>query len=144
MVTHRAITVSALLGSQDAGRVGDRATYEPGLFASVDPFNFEVTQDEVDADPDENLTEMECRISGQAGPGTCVPVGPTNNALPVGSNGFPGYSPDFTSAFDRGSKAVYLDLEADVSDRLLVGAAGRLEDFPGFGKLRRSGKNSEA
>ena len=131
MVTHRAITVSALLGSRDAGRVGDRASYEPGLFASVDPLNIDVTQDEVDSDPDENLTEVECRIPGQAGPGPCVPGDPINNVLPVGSNGFPGYSSDFTAAFDRGSKAGYLDLEADVSGRLLVGAAGRLEDSPG-------------
>ena len=115
-------------------REGDPASYEPGPFASVDPFNFEVTQAEVDADPDDDLAVVECRIPGQERPGPCVPGDPINNALPVGSNGFPGYSPDFTSAFDRGSKAVYLDLEADISDRLLVGVAGRLEDFPGFGR----------
>ena len=110
------------------------ASYEPGPFASVDPFNFEVTQTEVDADSDDELTAVKCRIPGQERLGPCVPGDPINNALPVGSNGFPGYSPEFTSTFDRGSKAVYLDLEADVTDRLLLAAAGRLEDFPEFGR----------
>ena len=31
-------------------REGDPASYEPGPFASVDPFNFEVTQAEVDTE----------------------------------------------------------------------------------------------
>ncbi len=115
-------------------RAGDPASYEPGPFASVDPFNFEVTQAEVDADPDDELTAVECRIPGQERTGPCVPGDPIDNALPVGSNGFPGYAPEFISAFDRGSKAVYLDLEADVTDRLLVGVAGRLEDYPVFGR----------
>ena len=113
---------------------GDPASYESGPFASVDPFGFEVTRAEVDADPNDDLTAVECRIPGQERPGPCLSGDPINNALPVGSNGFPGYAPDFTSTFDRGSKAVYLDLEADVTERLLLNAAGRLEDFPGFGR----------
>lgn len=115
-------------------REGDPASYEPGPFASVDPFNFEVTRAEVDADPDDALTAVECRIPGQERPGPCIPGDPINNALAVGSNGFPGYSPEFTTAFDRDSRAVYVDLEADVSDRLLVGVAGRLEHYHGFGR----------
>ena len=114
-------------------REGDRASYEPGPFASVDPFNFEVTRAEVDADPDDALTAVECRIPGQERPGPCVPGDPIHNALPVGSNGFPGYAPEFATAFDRDSRAVYVDIEADISDRLLVGLAGRLEHFHGFG-----------
>ena len=115
-------------------REGDRASYVAGPFASVDPFNFEVTRAEVDADPNDALTAVECRIPGQERPGPCVPGDPINNALPVGSNGFPGYSPEFTSVFDRDSRAVYVDIEADVSDRLLVGVAGRSEHFHGFGR----------
>ena len=115
-------------------REGDPASYEAGPFASVDPFNFEVTQAEAIADPDDELTAVQCRIPGQERPGPCIPGDPINHALPVGSNGFPGYAPEFTSAFERGSKAVYLDLEADVTDRLLLNAAGRLEDFPEFGR----------
>ena len=115
-------------------REGDPASHQAGPFATVDPFNFEVTQAEVDADPSDAFTRVECRIPGQERPGLCVPGDPLNHVLPVGSNGFPGYAPEFTGAFDRESKAVYLDLEADISDRLLVGAAGRLEDFAGFGR----------
>ena len=115
-------------------REGDRDSYTPGPFASADPFNFEITRAEVDADPDDDLTAVACRIPGQERPGPCVAGDPINNAMPVGSNGFPGYAPAFTSAFDRGSGAVYVDLEADVSERLLVGVAGRLEDYPEFGR----------
>ena len=49
------------------------------------------------------------------------------------SNGFPGFSPEISGDWDRQNTAVYLDLEADVTDRWLVGAAVRYEDFDDFG-----------
>ncbi len=58
-------------------------------------------------------------------------VGPFQ--APVGSNGFPGYSPDQAVTTSRSSYAVYLDLEADVTDRLLLNGAIRFEDFDDFG-----------
>ena len=51
----------------------------------------------------------------------------------VGSNGFPGFSADIAGDWDRENRAAYLDLEADVTDRWLVGAAVRFEDFDDFG-----------
>ncbi|MEO1203350.1 MAG: TonB-dependent receptor, partial [Pseudomonadota bacterium] len=51
----------------------------------------------------------------------------------IGSNGFPGFKPEDAGIFDRGSFAAYVDLEADVTDRLLLGAAVRFEDFDTFG-----------
>lgn len=50
-----------------------------------------------------------------------------------GSNGFPGFSPDIAGDWERENYAAYLDLEADVTDNWLVGAAMRFEDFEDFG-----------
>lgn len=58
-------------------------------------------------------------------------VGPFSG--PVGSNGFPGFSPDQANAYSRNSTGFYLDLEADVTDALLLNAAFRYEDFSDFG-----------
>ena len=51
----------------------------------------------------------------------------------AGSNGFPGFSPEISGDWDRTNTAVYLDLEADVTNRWLLGAAVRYEDFDDFG-----------
>ena len=51
----------------------------------------------------------------------------------AGSNGFPGFSPVIAGNWDRANYAVYLDLEADVSERLLLGVAVRYENFDDFG-----------
>lgn len=51
----------------------------------------------------------------------------------AGSQGFPGFQPVDETDTDRHSWAGYLDLEADLSDRLVVGVAGRFEDFSDFG-----------
>ncbi len=49
------------------------------------------------------------------------------------SNGFPGFSPLISGNWDRENIAFYVDMEADVTDRLLLGAAIRWEDFDDFG-----------
>ncbi len=51
----------------------------------------------------------------------------------IGSNGFTGFSPRIAEKNNRGSYAAYVDLETNVSKDLLVGAAGRYEDFETFG-----------
>jgi len=50
-----------------------------------------------------------------------------------GSNGFSGFSPDIAGEFDRKNIAFYIDLEADITEDLVLGVAGRLEDFSDFG-----------
>ena len=115
---------------------GDPRSYEVGPFGVPDPFNLEITQAEVDADPDDDLIAVECRIPGLEAVGRLCPAGdPVNNAVPIGSNGFPGYPPGFASRRSRGSYAAYLDLEADLTDRWLVEVAGRYEDFQDFGSV---------
>jgi iron complex outermembrane receptor protein len=51
----------------------------------------------------------------------------------IGSHGFPGYSPDQAGNWDRYNIALYLDLEADLTESLTLGLAGRYEDFEDFG-----------
>ena len=115
---------------------GDPSSYEVGPFGVPDPFNLEITQAEVDADPDDDLIAVECRVPGLEAVGRLCPAGdPVNNAVPIGSNGFPGYPPGFASRRSRGSYAAYVDLEADLTDRWLVEVAGRYEDFQDFGSV---------
>ena len=60
----------------------------------------------------------------------------------VGSNGFTGFSPDIAGTFNRGSYAAYVDLETNVNKDLLVGVAGRYEDFETFGDTLNGKINS--
>ena len=61
-------------------------------------------------------------------------IGPLfDQGFGIGSNGFGGFGPPVAGVFDRGNYALYLDLEADVTERLLLGAAVRFEDFDDFG-----------
>jgi iron complex outermembrane recepter protein len=50
-----------------------------------------------------------------------------------GSNGFSGFSPVQVGVFSRKNIAFYIDLETDFTDKLLVNAALRWEDFDDFG-----------
>ena len=51
----------------------------------------------------------------------------------IGSNGFPGFQPQDAGKNDRGSIAGYIDLEADITERFLLGVAVRYEDYDDFG-----------
>ena len=51
----------------------------------------------------------------------------------IGSNGFNGFPPSSAGKANRGSYAAYVDLETDLTKDLLVGVAGRYEDFETFG-----------
>lgn len=54
--------------------------------------------------------------------------------LPGGSQVFPGFQPANEIDEDRDSLGLYLDLEADITDRLLVSAAVRVESYSDFGE----------
>ena len=51
----------------------------------------------------------------------------------VGSNGFPGFQPGDAGEHTVRAMAAYLDLEGDVTDRLLLGGALRYENYAAFG-----------
>lgn len=50
-----------------------------------------------------------------------------------GANGFQGFSDEVAGLFSRNSVGAYIDLEADVTDKLLLSGALRYEDFSDFG-----------
>lgn len=115
---------------------GDEASSAVGPFAQPDPFDFETSQAEVDADPDDDLVVVSCRIPGFETVGSPCPVGdPIHNALPVGSNGFPGYPSVFATDISRVSLAAYVDVQADLAEDWLVNAALRAEDYDDFGEV---------
>jgi iron complex outermembrane receptor protein len=66
--------------------------------------------------------------------------GPLINTLP-GAQVFPGFKPEDAGHHDRDSHSLYVDAEANVTDKLSAGAAVRYEDFSDFGSTT-SGKLS--
>jgi len=57
---------------------------------------------------------------------------PVYTVVGVGSNGFPGYSPEFSDVYARNSAAVYGDISGDVTDNLFLQGAVRYEDYDDF------------
>lgn len=53
--------------------------------------------------------------------------------LSIGAHGFAGFNPPQSGLWGRSNIAVYTEVEADVTDRLTLGAAVRYEDFESFG-----------
>ena len=111
---------------------GDTASWTVGPYGAPDPWNFDVTAAEAAAG---DTRAMGCYIPNLPfTPGVACDSGdPIHNALPVGSNGFPGYHPTYIGNYARDSVAAYADVEVDVTDQLLFNVAGRYEDFSDFG-----------
>jgi len=66
--------------------------------------------------------------------GVAILTGPNTGALAaVGAQVFPGFKPSDAGTHSRDSKAVYLDLEQDLSERVMISAAARFEDYSDFG-----------
>jgi iron complex outermembrane receptor protein len=55
------------------------------------------------------------------------------NARPGGSQVFPGFGPANELSQDRSSIAGYIDLEADITEKFLLGFASRYENYSDFG-----------
>ena len=69
-----------------------------------------------------------------AGDGASFEIGPlAAQGFSSASNGFPGFSNLTAGTFERSNIAAYIDLEADVTEQLLLGVALRFEDFEDFG-----------
>ncbi|MGJ4801907.1 TonB-dependent receptor plug domain-containing protein [Luteimonas sp. SDU82] len=61
-------------------------------------------------------------------------IGPlTEQGFSIGSNGFPGFNPRIAGDFSRDNWALYVDLEARFTERFLLAAAVRHEDYSDFG-----------
>ena len=60
--------------------------------------------------------------------------GPSAGAQPqIGAQVFPGFKPTDAQDADRTNVAAYVDLEANLTPRVLLGVAGRTEDYSDFG-----------
>ncbi|MCB5227544.1 TonB-dependent receptor [Alishewanella sp. 16-MA] len=60
-------------------------------------------------------------------------IGPYVSQLTNGSNGFPGFQPDDAGLNDRRNYAAYIDVEAEITEKLLMATALRFEDYDSFG-----------
>jgi len=87
-----------------AGEIGSYATYDTNGRPIIDPLTQSAP---IDA------------ISGEARPG--------------GSQGFPGYSPANQVNQSRSNFSLYADTEFDISEKFLVSAAARFENYSDFG-----------
>lgn len=106
----------------------DIQSYDVGPWAAADPFNF----------CDGTMLTMAGQ-QANAGLSAADAIDCADSSDPVfrtfgpGSNGFPGYSPLAAGQLGRDSYAAYVDVSSDVTDRLLLQAAARYEDYSDFG-----------
>ncbi len=68
-----------------------------------------------------------------AGDPASIEVGPTFLEFGFGSESFQGYPLESVGTFDDANTALYVDLEADLTDRFSGGVAIRVEDYDAFG-----------
>lgn len=57
----------------------------------------------------------------------------TGTPATCGFQAFPGFRPESAGTFGRDSYALYADVETDLTDKFLIGVAGRFEDFGDVG-----------
>jgi iron complex outermembrane receptor protein len=115
-------------------------TFEPGQHIQLEKsFNVDLVK-ELDAGLEEpvvfaggyawNQETFEV-IAGDEASFTAGPL--TDQGFGIGSNGFPGFKPSAAGKFSRTNYALYLDVEAQFTDRFMMGAALRYEDYSSFG-----------
>ena len=103
---------------------GELNSYVAGPHATPDPFGFcsGSAPTAAGAGVIANGSTLNCADSSD----------PVYQVVGVGSNGFPGYSPQFSEKYERSSVAMYADVSADVTDNLFLQAAVRYEDYDDF------------
>lgn len=104
---------------------GEPDSYEAGPYSGKDPWGF--------CNADGTATAAGLGVIGSGSTLNCADSGdPVFQVVGVGSNGFPGFSPQFSEIYERSSFAVYADVSADVTDTLFMQAAIRYEDYDDF------------
>jgi iron complex outermembrane receptor protein len=112
----------------DVGQSSQPESYSAGPHAVSDPFGL----CNADGTPTDKGAALPNAPADE--PLDCAnPDDPVYTVVGVGSNGFPGYSPEFSEEYTRDSYAFYADLSADVTDKLLLQGAIRFEDYSDFG-----------
>ena len=100
---------------------GEEVSYRAGPYALPDPHGF-CNDDQTPTAKGASVSGLDCANGND----------PVYNVVGVGSNGFPGYSPEFSDTYERNSYALYGDLSGDVSDVLFLQGAVRYEDYDDF------------
>ncbi|WP_078083476.1 TonB-dependent receptor plug domain-containing protein [Microbulbifer mangrovi] len=103
---------------------GDPDSYAAGPYATQDPWGF--------CDAGMETAAGQAVIDAGSTLDCANEDDPVYTAVGVGSNGFPGYSPEYSGSYTRDSYAIYGDLSTDLSDKLFVQAAARFEDYSDF------------
>jgi iron complex outermembrane receptor protein len=104
---------------------GDEASYSQGPYALPDPWGF---------CEDNAATSKGLAVIANGSTLNCANSNdPVYTAVGVGSNGFPGYSPEYSGSYERDMFGIYADLSTDLSDDLFVQGALRYEDYSDFG-----------
>ena len=118
---------------------GDPDSYAAGPYATSDPWGFcdsgmatAAGQAVIDAGESLDCSLTPQAVKDAAEMGITLIADPVYNVVGVGSNGFPGYSPEYSGSYSRDSYAVYGDLSSDVTSRLFLQAAMRFEDYSDF------------
>ena len=105
---------------------GELNSYTAGPHATQDPFGFcnagKTAPTAAGASVIAGGSTLDCANSSD----------PVYQVVGVGSNGFPGFSPQFSEKYERSSFAVFADLSADVTDNLFLQGAIRYEDYDDF------------
>lgn len=105
---------------------GEESSYAVGDFASADPFGF--------CEGDGSTTAAGEAVIANGSNLDCSDASdPVYTAVGVGSNGFPGYSPEYSGKYERDMFGLYVDASTDVSDALFLQTALRYEDYSDFG-----------
>jgi iron complex outermembrane receptor protein len=105
---------------------GDVDSYSVGAYSSPDPHGF--CNDDGSASTDglaviSSGSTLDCADSNDA----------VYRAVGVGSNGFPGFSPEYSGSYERDMAGIYVDLSADITDAFFLQGALRYEDYSDFG-----------
>ena len=104
---------------------GDNMSYSAGPYATQDPWGF------CNDDGTETAVGMSAIVGGSSL--NCAnPDDPVYTVVGVGSNGFPGYSPEYSGSYGRDSYAMFADLSTDLTEDLFVQAAMRYEEYADF------------
>ena len=131
-------TVNPSMGALNADQLG--LSFEAGSYIQLEKsFNADLVQS-IDMGLEEPVnfaTGLEWRQESfeiVAGEQASWQQGPlARQGFSVGSHGFAGFSPEAQGINKRQSIAAYVDVEAYVTEDLLLGAALRYEDFSSFG-----------
>lgn len=105
---------------------GEPASYAPGTYAVPDPHGFcndDGTSTAAGAAVIANGSTLDCADSSD----------PVYFVGQVGSNGNPGYGPEFAQSYGRDATSLYVDLSHQVTDTLFLQGAIRGEDYSDFG-----------